>query len=100
MTDEQHVVVQPSGLLDELRRLAEQARAEGRFRAFVIALKWIYEQLQRTPHKFGESREWYAGAELQARCGFARPLYVGYGVHEPGRRVFLRRFVLLPAGQI
>ena len=82
--------------MTEVRRLLEVARQQGRLRQFGQALKWIYEELERTPDEFGESREWYPAAAIQARCGFARPLYVGYGVHADSRRVFLRRFVLLP----
>ncbi len=93
--DEPYRLGQSAELVAEVRRLLEVARRQGRLREFGQALKWITEELQRTPDRFGESREWYPAAELQARCGFARPLYVGYGVHEPSRRVFLRRFVLL-----
>jgi hypothetical protein len=89
VTEGRYVVDQPAALMVELRRLEAEARAQGRFRAYVLALRWIYEELRRTPGEFGESREWYPSAELQARCGFARPLYVGYGIHEPSRRVFL-----------
>ncbi len=78
------------------RAVADRARAERRLKAFAVASRWIVEELARTPSEFGESREHLADAGIVMRCGFARPVYVEYGVHADSRTVFLRRFELLP----
>lgn len=95
-TPEWYRVSQSAAVDEQLRGIIAQARAEGRLRALTAALKWVKEELERTPDEFGESREYYAAAALAARIGFARPLAVGFGVHEPSRTVFVRRFGLLP----
>lgn len=76
------------------RSIVAGVRGLGRLDIFVPAARWIVEELARTPNEFGESRDWFADAGTQARCGFAGPLYVAFGVHEESQVVFLRRFVL------
>ena len=77
----------------ELRRLGRTAQAEGRFGSFADAANWIAEELERTPHEFGESREMLE--TFIFRCGFAGPLYVAYAIDESERVVFIRRFALV-----
>ena len=79
---------------DEFRRLADLARAAGYLRLFVQSAQWIMEELGRTPHEFGESRESYSADRLVARCGHAGPLTVSYAIHESEKTVFIRRFAL------
>ena len=88
--------VHNSGVVaDQFRQATEQAVAEGRLAPFVEAVKWAISELERTPLEFGESRGYLPVTRLQTRCGFAGPIYVEFGVHEPTRRVFLRKFRLV-----
>ena len=88
--------VQTSGLVaDQFRRAADRAVAEGRLPLFIAAAKWAVSELERTPSEFGESREDLPADRIQLRCGFARPVYVEYGVHEPTRQVHLRKWRLV-----
>lgn len=96
MTDGGFHIGQSAALMADLRRLSEVARGQGRFRLFVQSLGWIVSELERTPMEFGESGERLEAADLWRRRGFAGPLFVEYAVHLGERRVFLRRFVLLP----
>ena len=83
---------QSAAVVAEIRRAMELARSQGRLRLFGQALKWVYEELERTPRQFGESRGYLEGLDLWLRIGFAGPLSVQYGVHFGERRVFLQRF--------
>ncbi len=78
---------------NELRDLGRIARSEGRFRPFAEAATWIAEELERTPHEFGESREELGS--LAFRCGSAGILYVAYAIDEADHVVFIRRFALV-----
>lgn len=88
-------VVQAGDVSEEFKRLAFQARAEGRLPIFLAATKWAMEELARTPHEFGESWYIYPRSQLVFRRGFARPLYIQYAIHDAERVVFLRQFALL-----
>ena len=57
----------------------------------VRALRWMLEELERTPLEFGESREGSDVDRLRLRIGFVEPLVVNFGVHEPSRNVFVSR---------
>jgi hypothetical protein len=80
---------------EQFRRLAEQARASGRYQLFLRAARWIIEELERTPTEFGESREVWPERSISMRCGFAGPVYVEYAVYETERTVYIRRFDLM-----
>ena len=95
MTDPPYQLFELPGVAAGFRAAADQARRQGRLPLFVRAARWVMEELARTPGEFGESREWHEHARIQARCGFARPLYVEFGVDEANRIVYLRRFVLV-----
>lgn len=91
MTDAFHYRVDHSGAVaDEFRRLADLAHGSGRLPAFLRAARWIVEELARTPHEFGESRERYEALRLTRRCGI-----VDYAINDEHRIVFIRRFALL-----
>ena len=65
------------------------------FRADVLrASRWMFEELERTPLEFGESREGTDAGRLQMRLAFVGPLQVLFGVHEPSRTVFVSRMAL------
>lgn len=95
MADQPYRLDQSVSVTEGFRQLVAQARAEGRIQIFLQAARWIVEELTRTPSEFGESREYLEAADIRMRCGFARPLYVEYGVNEANNTVFLRRFKLL-----
>jgi len=94
--DPLYTLSQSVAVSDGFRAIVAQAKAERRLPIFTRASRWIVEELARTPTEFGESREYLAEAEIAMRCGFARPVYVEFGVHEESRTVFIRRFKLLP----
>jgi len=94
--DTRYHLAQSEIVSDGFRAIVAQAKAEQRLPIFTRASRWIIEELARTPNEFGESREYLPDAEIAMRCGFARPVYVEFGVHEESRTVFLRRFELLP----
>lgn len=78
---------------DQLRRVGEAARAEGRLQGFIDGGRWIFEELSRTPSEFGESR--YEAGSLAFRCGFAGAVYVEYAVNSDAHVVFIRRFAIV-----
>lgn len=95
MSTDRYQVVQAGEVTEEYKRLAFQARAEGRLPIFLKATRWAMEELARTPHEFGESWHVLPQSQITFRRGFARPLYVQYAIHEGERVVFLRRFALV-----
>lgn len=95
MPNDPYRLEQAAVVNEGFRQFVAQARAEGRITIFLQAARWIVEELTRTPFEFGESREYLDAADLRMRCGFARPLYVEYGVNEPNHVVYIRRFKLL-----
>ena len=80
---------------DEFQRLFEVARSQNRLPLAVRAGRFLWDELGYDPTAFGESREYYAAADLRVRIAFARPWCVEFAVHFPSRTVFLRRFALL-----
>ena len=80
---------------DEFQRLIELAKSQGRLRLAVRAGRFLWDELGYDPESFGESREYYAAADLHARVAFARPWCVEFAIHLPSKTVFLRRFTLL-----
>ena len=88
-------VVNSAAVAEQFRQLAEQARVSGRLPLVLRAARWVVEELARTPTEFGESWTERPGSAVILRRGFARPLYVEYGVHQDERVVFIRRFVLV-----
>ncbi len=95
MRNDRYTVVQAGAVTEEYKRLAFQARAEGRLPIFLKATKWAMEELARTPHEFGESWFEVPQSQLVFRRAFARPLHVQYAIHEGECVVFLRRFALV-----
>jgi hypothetical protein len=71
------------------------AQEQGRLPIALKAARWITEELSREPHRFGESRYTLASAGLVIRVGFARPLYVEFGIHDESRLVVFRKFRLV-----
>ena len=77
---------------EKLRTMLAELLAQGREVEARRAIRWIYEELERTPSEFGESREGSEPERLQMRIAFAEPLFVKFGVHEPSRTVFISNF--------
>lgn len=73
------------------RTALEAARANGEAEVAVLGAGWIMHELAHNPREFGESREEASPLQLNMRIGFAGPRYVIFGVHEPSRRVFIRK---------
>lgn len=96
MTPEGEYTVSNSGVVaDEFRHVTTAAKAQGRLPITLVAAKWVLSELAREPLRFGESRYAQRASGFLIRVGFARPLYVEFGVHEPTRQVYLRKFRLV-----
>lgn len=77
---------------EKLRSILGELLKRNREVEALQAIRWIYEELERTPSEFGESREGSDRKRLQMRIAFAEPLFVKFGVHEPSRTVFVSHF--------
>jgi hypothetical protein len=93
--DDEYRISNSGAVAEEFKQVTALARAQGRLPIMVVAARWIMTELAREPFRFGESRYTEGASGLIIRCGFARPLYVEFGVHEPTRLVFLRKFRLV-----
>jgi len=83
--------VSQSNLAEEkLRELLEVFRLRGKAAPAARAVRWIIEELSRTPMQFGESRDYLEELNLHVRVGFARPWRVNYAVHLPSQSVFIQ----------
>lgn len=91
MSDERYIVANSLEVGRQLRAAIEVARTHGDFAVAVRASRWILDELTRTPASFGESRNYFAEAELHERIGFAGPIFVVFGIHEPSRTVFVSK---------
>jgi len=60
---------------EQLRGAFAKAEAKGILLLAMRAAKWIVEEVERTPHEFGESRDFLAGAGIQMRIAFSAPLF-------------------------
>jgi len=87
-------VSQPGVVSDAVRALLRRAEAEGRLALVVQAAKYMRDELAYDPTHFGEARTPFVTLELDYRVAFVRPLMVEFTIHEPSRRVFIRRVVL------
>ncbi len=69
--------------MSESLTTAEEAQA------FTRSAKWIWEELERTPHEFGESRAYDEGSKLNFRVAYVGPFVVYFAIHEETRTVFV-----------
>ena len=84
--------VSPSGrAIDQAREAIRRAEADGERSVAVRAFQWAMEEMERTPHEFGESRGYLPHAKLHGRIAFAGPLVFRFGIHDDTRTVFLVR---------
>ncbi len=90
MSGEYYEVVASREIVDRIKSLIARAKAHGQYDGALAALKWIHEELRRTPSEFGESRYLLPAAKLHVRVAFVGPFLVGFGVHEEKRVVFIR----------
>jgi hypothetical protein len=88
------VVSQSRDTLAHLKHLIEILRVEGKGEVTGKSLRWIHEELTRTPMEFGESRYRLEQLDLNLRIAFTGTLAVEYAVNEAGRQVFIRRWAL------
>ena len=58
------------------------------------ALRWIFEELSRTPMEFGESRNDLLHLDLHLRIAFVKPFCVDFAVHVLHHKVFIQRWSL------
>jgi len=85
-------MVSPSqSVLVTLKEIARKARSLRRQREFGVNLKWMMQELERTPLEFGEARYADGDPGLKIRVGFVGPVMVRYAVHEESRTVFIGR---------
>lgn len=84
--------VSPSGqAIDQVRAAVRRAEVDGERSLAVRAFRWAMEEMELTPHEFGESRGYLPHAALHRRIAFAGPLVFWFGVHDDTRTVFLVR---------
>ena len=79
---------------EELWALLEVARATGRKRVAIQSVRWILEELSRTPLEFGESRNDLPHLDLHLRVAYTGPIRVDFAVHVIQRKVFIRKWSL------
>lgn len=93
-SNEFYTLAESPNVSAKFRRLAEQARREGRFVSFVKSAKWIQEELRRTPLEFGEARYAAPIGRFLYRVGYVGPIAVHYAVDPVNRIVYYRDFKL------
>lgn len=92
MSTDRYRISNSRAVAEQLRALIDHAEREGQHLPTLRALRWMMEELERTPLEFGESREGSDLDRLLLRIGFVEPLFVRFGVHEPSRTVFVSHF--------
>ncbi len=92
MSTDRYRISNSRAVAEQLRALIDHAEREGQHLPTLRALRWMMEELERTPLEFGESREGSNLDRLLLRIGFVEPLFVRFGVHEPSRTVFVSHF--------
>lgn len=85
-------VSQSQAVTERYLQLFAQAVILDRRRIFLVASRYIVEELAYDPLHFGESRGRLQHLDLDMRIAFAPPLYVEFAVHEPSHQVFIRHF--------
>jgi hypothetical protein len=78
-----------------LQQLHVQARAAGRSKRFLAAVRQIIERLQKEPLSLGEPLYHLPALELLVCQAVVDFVVVNYAVHEEQRLVFIRGFKLL-----
>ena len=91
MSENHYAIANSQAVADQLRNAVQIARTLGVFVQVARAARWILHELTHNPSSFGESREVLPVLEFALRIGFAGPLYVVFGIHEPTRTVFVRK---------
>jgi hypothetical protein len=79
----------------ELRRLLDVLRDRGKLESATRALRWIAEELSRTPMEFGESRYDLQHLDLHLRVACIGEIRVDFAVHLRSHQVFIRRWSLM-----
>ena len=93
MSDQYYEVVASQEVRERIKSLIARAREMDQYAPALESLKWIVEELRRTPLEFGESREYLEAAKLRVRVAFVGPFLVGFGA---GPRICLgKSFALL-----
>jgi hypothetical protein len=84
--------VAPSGVArEQLEAALAHAEARGEKPDVLKAARWAWEEMQRTPHEFGESRSFLPNAKLHRRVVIVGPLRFDFGIHDDSRTVFVVR---------
>jgi len=78
--------------MEELDRMADLAKSEGKKDDFLRWLKELDFRLTHEPHEWGESREMLETRQLEIRFGTVGEITVWYGVHAETRTVYVKRF--------
>ena len=81
-----------SGLVKaQIREVFSRGDREGVSALTAKATRWLWEELQRTPYEFGESRGFLKHAELAVRVVIVRPLIAEFAIHEGTKTVFISK---------
>ncbi len=87
--DNPYLISHSGRVAEQLKAAFAKADSRGVLPLAARAAKWIVEELERTPHEFGESRDHLAYAGIRMRIAFSAPLYAVFGIHEGSHTVFV-----------
>jgi HD superfamily phosphohydrolase YqeK len=93
VSDSRYLVVNSGRVAEQIEEALRQAEAAGLYRDALRSLRWAKEEMERTPHEFGESRDYREFAKLHERVAFVGLLRVHFGIHDSSRTVFVGRVV-------
>lgn len=91
MSEQRYRVTHSGVAADQLEAALARAEASGEKRDALKAARWAWEEMERTPREFGESRDYWPHAKIQQRIAFVPPLYFIFGVHDERPEVFVIR---------
>ncbi len=80
--------------MEQLDEILSVLRGRGETALAASSVRWILEELTRTPMEFGESRFHLEFLDLFVRVGFSGPICVNYSVNPASHQVFIRRWGL------
>jgi hypothetical protein len=83
-------VIYPEKVRNDIKTLAQRAKAKGLGTKFVAALKFINDQLRLAPKSFGDPVYRLPALQLTVHNRVYEPLIVAYAVHKHKLLVFVR----------
>jgi hypothetical protein len=91
MSDHRYRVMHSGAASEQLEAALAHAEAVDQKPQALEAAQWAWEEMERTPLEFGESRGYLPHAKLHKRIAFSGPLVFYFGVHDERPEVFVIR---------